>query len=105
MELHASGSGHGDGELTEVSWSAATAHEIVADIARDIELGRMSRAQGLDLIDRVQQRAAPELMERRPLTPLRGDRDGACPEASPGRKVPDRPSAHPRRRVSDSMRA
>ena len=71
MELHASGSTDDDGERT-VLWSAATAREIVADIARDIELGRMRRAQGLDLIDRVQQRAAAsEPMTRLESTPSR----------------------------------
>jgi hypothetical protein len=67
----------GHGELTEVLWSAATAREIVADISRDIDLGRMGRAAGLDLIHRVRERAAPEP-------------DGA---ASPGRKDPGSPRA------------
>ena len=52
-------------------WSAATAREIVADICRDIELGRMSPSHGLDLIDRVKQRAAPDPRVRLPPIPLR----------------------------------
>lgn len=46
--------------MTTVLWSAATARAIVADISRDVELGRMSRAEGLDLIRRVRERAAAE---------------------------------------------
>ena len=105
VELHVSGSAYDDGELREVLWSAATAREIVADIARDIELGRLSRAQGLDLIDRVRQRAASDPTKRLPSTPLRGDRDDARLGASPGRKVPDGPRVRARRGASDSMRA
>lgn len=74
--------------MTEVLWSAATAREIVADISRDVELGRMSRAAGLDLIRRVRERAAPEP-------------DGAT---SPGRKAPDGPSAVLVGGAGDSMR-
>jgi hypothetical protein len=72
------------GDLTEVLWSAATAREIVADISRDMELGRMSRAQGLDLIDRVQQRAAPEPRVWLPPAPLQEIAQGACQGAVTG---------------------
>lgn len=73
--------------MTEVLWSAATAREIVADISRDVELGRTSRAEGLDLIRRVRERAA-------------ADPDGP----SPARKPPAAPRALVRSGAGDSMR-
>jgi len=84
VELDTSGSAHGDGELTEVLWSAATAREIVADISRDIELGRLSRAHGLDLIERVQQRAAPEPKVRLRSTARQEIAKAGTPEAVTG---------------------
>lgn len=62
------------GATAGVLWSAATAREIVEDISLDIQLGRMSRTAGLDLIRRVRERAMPE-----PASPAADDTAGAGP--------------------------